>query len=396
MSGTRLHDPHLGLGLSPFGPSAVGVLDTDFLFEQAAAKIRDWRLTGGFYQAMSVGSLRLFAPMRVADELCWNYGKVARRLHVPPAQLLYTLQSDFIPHIRFVTQNPDDPITDPRAVAVTDRDDLPVVRLALMLAPCHVYSLDKHLRHPGFAPRTKAEMAGLIGAEQTVSILDGGAVATVFTTRLGFAGLAEGARRVASRLDVPTWFVVVAGLLLVFGSSAVVLSSPERRTRARQLAASVGDNLRAAAEEHGRALSILDGKCFPPGPGHDLRRGIARVLALAPKPLLAKEVQTRLAVETNPTLVNFVLERLLVPDAQAGDPVTEIQDRLSTELRSAPELGKVRHALASDPAFVKVDRYRWQLGRRIVLRCGAETQAGGETPTPLQGSVRVEPRRLSK
>lgn len=44
-------------------------------------------------------------------------------------------------------------------MAITDPDDVPTGKLAKLIAPCVVFSEDKHLRRPGLAPNRWRDVA---------------------------------------------------------------------------------------------------------------------------------------------------------------------------------------------------------------------------------------------
>src|SRR5437899_8313365 len=97
-------DPHLGLsGNARLRPTAVASVDTSFILDQAAA-----RLGAPIHvvQTMGFGSIRHFAPTRVANELAWTYVAAARRRRVDSTRMYELLTEDFMPRIRFVDLPP--------------------------------------------------------------------------------------------------------------------------------------------------------------------------------------------------------------------------------------------------------------------------------------------------
>ena len=60
-------------------------------------------------------------------------------------------ETNYLPYLRFVTVDVAD-IVDPQVLAIPDPDDVPTGQLATLVAPCVVFSEDKHLREPSLAP----------------------------------------------------------------------------------------------------------------------------------------------------------------------------------------------------------------------------------------------------
>ncbi len=144
-------DPHRGLvAWAGRHPSLIAACDSDYLLDIAIRKILGDR---DHFPVAGIGTARCFAPMRFADELCWNYAKAARRNGVEPQAVFDALNSEIMPYVRFVELTKDFHCNDSRLSLLfeADQDDLDLGRLALLLAPCHVLSLDKHLRHSKLA-----------------------------------------------------------------------------------------------------------------------------------------------------------------------------------------------------------------------------------------------------
>lgn len=60
-------------------------------------------------------------------------------------------EANYLPRLRFVTVSTAD-VVDPQVLAISDPDDVPTGQLAKLVAPCIVFSEDRHLRQPGLAP----------------------------------------------------------------------------------------------------------------------------------------------------------------------------------------------------------------------------------------------------
>jgi hypothetical protein len=249
--------------------------------------------------------------------------------------VLAILQNDFLPRIRFVDLPAGHTPADLRAVKVAAMDptDLPTAQLALMLAPCHVYSLDKHLRIPGLAPRTRPDLDSVIAASFKLSSADVVVASGGFALNLSAAGVAGGVKSLAVRLDGPVWTVAVLGVLAVGVLTGWALSSHDRRIRVAQIFGGLAAPSPAWAQERASGLAVLQATQVQSA-APSLADRIARVLARADGPQLAAEI----------------LDHLVAADAA-----------------SAPSLRAVREQLEANPAFVKAPRYRWQFGRRLAL-----------------------------
>ncbi len=73
------------------------------------------------------------------------------RLWVPLDALRERFEAEYLPALRYVTVDTA-AIADPQVLAITDPDDVPMGQLAKLIAPCVVFSEDRHLRKPGLAP----------------------------------------------------------------------------------------------------------------------------------------------------------------------------------------------------------------------------------------------------
>src|SRR5262249_41827094 len=133
-------------------------------------------------QSMGMGSIRHFAPMRVADELAWNYRAAARRRRGDPEAMYRLLTGDFMPRIRFIDLPRFSAGFDRRLDDLTVRDsdgaDPDIAYLGLLLSPSLVFSRDRDLRETGFAPATIEDLDLVLAAGLSVEISDGAMVAT--------------------------------------------------------------------------------------------------------------------------------------------------------------------------------------------------------------------------
>jgi predicted nucleic acid-binding protein len=272
-------------------PRVVGVVDTNSLLQSIDNECHKgpaWR--GYLHQTASLGTARLFAADHVYDEL---HEKLPR--FVRSGITLDRLQkqlNEYLPLIKFVTvPKGHDLERDPAIAAVTDPDDVPTAVLATLLAPCVVFSGDKHLRDPGFAPdewRPVAK-AGYTVATGDLTVWSGSAAVVL----PGTAAVAIGGA-IAEKLDIPGWVV----LLAVLGGGALYLWSPRRRRnlwgRVSPYAAQAKEQLTEAIEARGEGLALI-GKATLPGPTDPtLEQLVARQLVVTREPLLATELYNNL------------------------------------------------------------------------------------------------------
>jgi predicted nucleic acid-binding protein len=312
----------------------IVVVDTCYLFDEAIARLRGTgtRLPLG---VGTLGFLPWYAPQSVASELTRTYQGVARRSHVDPDALLRVLNDVYMPAIRFVTLDDTDPADDPRVAAVArmDADDVDQARLALLLAPAQLYSADKHLRLPGLAPSDREALKLVVTAETTVREGDAIVMAAVTFTGATGAGAIHGVRQLAARLEVPVSLVALAG----FGAAALavrwVACSPERRSRAsaiaRELAAAFAERL----DDSNDARHYLQATSIEPTEQSSRAARVARVLTISRTPLIAADLHQRLASRED----------------------------------DVPTITELRALLHNHPAFVRVERSRWQLGRTLTV-----------------------------
>jgi hypothetical protein len=323
-------DPHVGL-VGTFGlrPSGLAVVDASYIFNRAAERIG--RSTAGLAAGVGgFGSVRYFAPTRIAHELAWNMDAAARRLRVPALRLRQVVWNEFITRTRFVDLPPADEFADGRLRSLSDmdRDDIDVGRLGLLLAPCHVYSHDKHLRIAGFS-LTVEELDAVIAAGVQIEISDGAIATTGFAVHAGTMGVSGAVKGIAVRLEVPIWVVALVGALLIAGGMWWTLSAPERKAKAEELLKRLAIGAGEMAARRLAGQQLLETTSLRPATP-TLESRIFRTLAVARSPLLPSEIHGLLA---------------------ADGP--------------APAAGWIRTFLGSHPAFVRVGAHRWQLGHLL-------------------------------
>jgi len=269
----------------------------------------------------------LYAPDHVYLEVYEKFPRMARFSPAPADVLRARFEEEYLPAMRFVTVSPT-PIVDPQVLAITDPDDVPLGQLAKLVAPCIVFSEDKHLRRPGLAP-ADWRLAAKFGTD----VVEGSEAQQgtgVVAIAPGWASV-ELIRFLGRRSGVSPWLLGAAAL----GGLAYVLRRPERREAAGKYIVPVieglGQMLEEARVQQEQGLAGLREVILPPPVGPTVRQQVAIVLARQQEPLLASEVQDL------------------------------IQEHFPDE--TVPTVSEVRRTLADGTEFVQPERYRWQFGR---------------------------------
>lgn len=312
---------------SSSAPHLVAIVDTNILLSSIdndcrnAAEGRRSRLL-----LMSDRSVVLYAADHVLDEVYEHLPKIADSSSVSLAALRAHFEKVYLPALRFVTVSGlDGP--DPQMLAITDPDDVPTGQLAKLIAPCVVFSEDKHLKRPGFAPKR-----WLDAARSVVDLADGhqDRVLTFNFAALPLRGLIGLLTYSGRKASISPWAFGGA----VLGTGAFFLRKPERRKKAAQFAGEVvnvvGTQLAGAMAKERRGIEELRNVVLPAPTRPSMRQRVAISLARQREPLLALEVH------------DFVSRYF--PD----EPAVRVQD--------------VRAVLREGSEFVRVQRYRWQFG----------------------------------
>ncbi|MFE7622531.1 hypothetical protein [Streptomyces sp. NPDC057509] len=320
--------------LDPYSSSAphlVGIVDTNVLLTSVDNDCRNE--TQGRRSRLLLmsdgGDVVLYAADHVLDEVYEHLPRIAKSSPVPLAALRAYFETEYLPVLRFVTVSDTD-APDPQVLAITDSDDVPTGRLAKLIAPCVVFSDDKHLKRPGFAPKRWLDMA-----KAAVEVADGhrAQVTTLNAAALPVRGLVGLVSLAGRKVNVSPW--VLGGLAL--GAGALLLKKPERR----------------------KATAEVAGKIFE-GIGNQLAEGM--VLERGGVEKLRKVV---LAAPEEPTL----RQRIAIVLARQNEPLlaTEVHDLIHARFPEAPDVSikEVRGALEEGTEFVRGQRYRWQLGRDV-------------------------------
>jgi predicted nucleic acid-binding protein len=312
---------------SPLAPRFLGVVDTNALLSSVDNDCRNPGRRSRLLRMTDGGTAVLYAADHVYSEVYEKLPKIAESSPVSLAGLRARFEERYLPVLRFVDVSTAD-IADPQVLAITDPDDVPTGQLAKLVGPCVVFSADKHLRKPGFAPAD-----WLAVAKFAVDLADGIATqnATGQIAVLPAWGLIELVSFVGRKTGISP--LLLTGAVLAAG--VLLFRSPERRTAVGRYAIPVVQALakmmaEGFAQEVNGSAGVREAILASPE-APSVKQQVAIVLARQPEPLLAKEIQQR-------------IERLFPVDF-------------------VPTVSEVRAVLKNGSEFVAYQRYRWQFGR---------------------------------
>ena len=210
-------DPYCSLN-----PQFLGVVDANAILSSVDNECRKgpyWR--SRLPRMTSGGTAVLYAPDHIYSEVYRRLPRIARSSPVPLETLRARFEARYLPVLRYVTVDTAR-VVDPQVLAITDPDDVPTGQLAKLIAPCVVFSEDRHLRKPGLAPPEWRE-----AAQCAVDLVEGitGQRVTGNLASLPFRGGFELIRFLGRKTGISPW--VIGGI--VVAGAAVVLKSRERR-----------------------------------------------------------------------------------------------------------------------------------------------------------------------
>ncbi|XHM66165.1 hypothetical protein ACE6JH_04885 [Streptomyces nigra] len=315
-------------------PHLVAVVDTNVLLSSIDNDCRHeaegWR--SRLLLMSDRGDVVLYAADHVLEEVYRRLPRIAEFSPVPLDRLRARFEEEYLPVIQFVTVSDVD-APDPQVLAITDPDDVPTGVLAKLIGPCVVFSDDRHLKNPGFAPKRWIDSAGA-----AVEVVDASwdQLLTMNTAALPFRGMVGLISYTGRKTGISPW---VLGAV-VLGVGVLLLQRPVRRRSVLRAAETVFEmivnDLIVAMEQEQQGAERLRKVILPPPLEPTLRQRVAIVLARQNEPLLAADVHD--------------LIREWFPDA------------LDTTIK------EVRTVLEDGTEFVRVQRYRWQLGRAVAPR----------------------------
>jgi hypothetical protein len=276
------------------------------------------------------GTAALYMTDQVYGEVYGKLSRMATCSPVPVDVLRTRFEETYLPVLRLVRVEAGN-IVDPQVLAITDPDDVPTGQLAKLIAPCVVFSEDRHLRLPGFAPDDWRSAAQYVVDLMEAATREHAATHRIDVASMPLSVVIELIKYVGRRTGIPPW--LLGGI--VIGGGALLLKDSERRKTIGKyvgpLVDAYNNELRQATMREQRGLAGLREIILPAPTVPTVKQQVAIVLARQQQPLLAGEIQ----------------ERML--------------DHFSAELVSA--VAEVRAVLKDGPEFVQFERYRWQFGR---------------------------------
>jgi hypothetical protein len=233
-------------------PRLLGVVDANAILSSVDNDCRKgphWR--SRLLRMTSGGTAVLYAPDHIYTEVYRRLPKIARSSPVPLDALRERFEAEYLPALRYVTVDTA-AIADPQVLAITDPDDVPTGQLAKLIAPCVVFSEDRHLRKPGLAPPAWREAAQF--AVDLAGVVTGQRITGNLAT-LPFRGGAELVAFLSRKTGISPW--IIGGITAA--GAAYVLASPQRRQAVGRYVMPVAEAMvkemerSAALEQHGIA-----------------------------------------------------------------------------------------------------------------------------------------------
>lgn len=307
------------------GPEVL-VADTDVVLGDACRVLKTAQ-PSELLRAIDAGTAIAVMSEQTYREIGWMSAKSARGNGVDDGTLRNMITTAYLPRIPVVSlPAAGDGHWMPDASDVKDPDDVAHVQVARLIAARAVYSHDRDLRGPGFAPATRdAYERRLVHlslmtdrAENERSI---GMVA-YFTG----GGTNEVVKWTSVKLNVRPTTVWLGLTVIILGAMYVLLAPPERRRR-------IADRLDPVLQRIGTAMELSD---------------------YARQELNA----TRLIREIEPDQLEVLVASLLArrPDLT----MSEITDELELTTAGRRQLSAL---LRGHPAFELSSRYGWSVGR---------------------------------
>ncbi len=272
------------------------VLDTNVLLSDCEHVVESGK-TSFLLASAKLPVAHLFATERVRSEVERHLPAHARRCGLDPEKAMQVWHDKYLAAIRFIDIDGD--ACDHRVVGLLARDptDKPTGLLAELLAPCLVFSRDKDLLDTGIARR---EWVTLSSAAQDVAklqaVYSGGAFGTLL---VGIVAWEAGSSVVAAAKAAPLPALVVGGVAIYLLRQYWTSERGGRhRTEARELVGDAGRGLNSVWTRAEEAERLLESAAFVPDGEPNVGAQVARLVAVAPRPLRAADVAERLDIST--------------------------------------------------------------------------------------------------
>lgn len=307
----------------PGSTSHVVVCDTNAIFGDACdALTRGVR--SPILRAIDAGFLVALMSDQAYRELGWVYQRAARGYRVDAEELHRLLESEYLPRIPVVTVPTGEAARASEIDQVRDPDDRAHAQLARLIAPCTIYSHDKDLRGPGYAPPDRAAYDSRLAQVDAVAVYLELQIGAAVGLNLTGVAASAAVRAVLRRSGVARFGVAA---VLAAGATAITLAlrSPSRRGQ-----------IAAALAEMAEAVGAL------------VQDGEGARQALAASPLVQADLEPALEVR----LASVLARRPALT-------ITEVRSELGPEV---PPHAVVKAALEGHPSFERDARGHWTLG----------------------------------
>lgn len=304
----------------------VLVADTDVVLGDAC-RVLNTGLPSELLRAVDAGTAIAVMSEQTFREIGWMSAKSARGNGVDDEALRNLITTAYLPRIPVVsTPVAGDGHWMPDASDVRDPDDVAHVQVARLIAARAVYSHDRDLRGPGFAPATRdAYERRLVHLSLTTDRAENERSIGMVAYFTG-GGTNEVVKWTSVKLNVRPAIVWLGLTVAILGAMYVLLSPPDRRRR-------IADGLEPIIERIGAAMERSDYA------RHELHA-------------------TRLIREIELDRLELLVASLLVcrPDLT----MSEIADELELTTAARRQLSAI---LRGHPAFQLSSRYGWSVGR---------------------------------
>lgn len=304
----------------------VLVADANVIFQDASDGLKKGE-PSRVLRAVDAGTAVAVMSEQAFRELGWNSAVSARGHHVDHDQLRALIEEEYLPRIPVVvTPTADDESWLPDASEVRDPDDVPHLQVARLICANLVYSHDRDLRIPGFAPRwrrdyeTRGQNLTVVTSYREAE----GALSMMLTAAA--VGVWHLVAKTAAGVGVrPFVLGAVLGVAAAFGTCRAFSSSDRRRR--------FGEGLEPLAQQVSNAM----------------QGRTAAVRHLAETTYVRSADLDRLEVKVAALLVRK-------PDQRMDD----IGDALGLATKERRQLSKM---LRSHPSFELASRWGWSVGR---------------------------------
>ena len=300
--------------------------DADALLGDACASLLSGTSRSKVLRAIDAGVAVAFISERAYREVGWMYLKAARGHGADAASLRDLIEREYLPRTRVVAlPHTHDEAWAPSIGDVADPNDVQHAQLARLVAPSSVYSHDKDLRRPGYAPIDRDTYNERLGTLATVTHYRLAGAGAVLSMNLTAVGATSAVRAAAHRLHAKPVWVSLGALLAVAAVVGLALRDPDARRRVGSVAEVLFGALEDAMIQNADAWLTL---------------GAATLVGVEPQPRL--EARTASFIARHPDATITAIRAGLGPDA--------------------PNQSVLRELLESHPSFMATRPYHWALG----------------------------------